>query len=79
MYQNNVFVFANTNFVDNFGGEIGVPIEILIRERPVKVVVKRIVDYFPTIESDDESFILMDLDSLNRAQRNRAEIKNLFQ
>ena len=26
---------------------------------------KRIVDYFPTIESDDESFILMDLDSLH--------------
>ena len=63
--QNNVFVFANTNFVDNFGGEIGVPIDILIRERPVKVIVKRIVDYFPTIESDDESFILMDLDSLH--------------
>lgn len=53
-------VIANNVFKESFGVKDDIPIQILINDRPVNIFVLDTIDYFPSIESHDKSFIIMD-------------------
>ena len=61
----NIPVISNKTFVEIFGINNDIPLQILINEIPVNVLVENQIDFFPSIESEDESFIIMDEDILH--------------
>ena len=61
----NIPVISNKNFIEIFGVNNEIPVQLLINEIPVNVLVKNEIEFFPSIESEDESFIIMDKDILH--------------
>ena len=61
----NIPVISNKNFIEIFGINSEIPVPLLINEIPVTVLVENQIDFFPSIESEDESFIIMDKDILH--------------
>ena len=56
----NIPVISNKNFIEIFGINSEIPVPLLINEIPVTVLVENQIDFFPSIESEDKSFIIMD-------------------
>ena len=58
-------VIASVSFVDEFGGEDGNPLEISIDGVPVKVSVRDIIEFFPTLGMNDQPFLVADFEALH--------------
>ena len=59
-------VVANPRFLASTGSRIGRPLVVKVMDRPTPIVVRELVDYFPTMSPDGGGFILADLESLMR-------------
>ncbi len=62
-------VVASASFFRRFGGSIGDEIEVYIGGRRLNVLLADTIDFFPTLDSYTDSFILADLDTV-RAHAN---------
>jgi ABC-type lipoprotein release transport system permease subunit len=58
-------VIASTLFIEKFGGEDGKIVEVSLDGVPVKISVRDIVDYFPTLALDEEPFLIADFEALH--------------
>ena len=58
-------MIASTQFVETFGGEDGRPLEISINGIPVKVSVRDIIEFFPTLGINEQPFLVADFDALH--------------
>jgi len=58
-------VIASVQFVEAFGGEDGKPLEISISGIPVKVSVRDVIEFFPTLGMNDQPFLVADFEALH--------------
>ena len=58
-------VIASVQFVDTFGGEDGTPIEISINGVPIKVSVRDVIEFFPTLGRTEQPFLIADFEALH--------------
>ena len=58
-------VIASTQFVETFGGENGKPLEISINGIPVKVSVRDVIEFFPTLGINEQPFLVADFEALH--------------
>ncbi len=58
-------VIASTSFIERHGGKDGKPFEISLDGIPIKVSVRDVVEYFPTLSLDEEPFLVADLEAIH--------------
>ena len=58
-------VIASTTFVERYGGEDGKIMQIAMDGTPVNISIRDVVEYFPTLALDDESFLLADIGAVH--------------
>lgn len=58
-------VIASESFVERYGGGDGKLIEISLDGTPVKISVRDVVEYFPTMSLEQEPFLLADFEAIH--------------
>ena len=58
-------VIASTSFIERYGGEDGKLLEISLDGTPVKVSVRDVIEYFPTLALDEEPFLIADFEAIH--------------
>ncbi|MEE8045329.1 MAG: ABC transporter permease [Dehalococcoidia bacterium] len=58
-------VIASTQFIEQFGGEDGKVLEIAMDGTPIKISVRDIIEYFPTLALNEEPFLIADFDAIH--------------
>ena len=58
-------VIASIHFVETFGGEDGAPLEISIDGIPIKVSVRDVIEFFPTLGINEQPFLVADFEALH--------------
>ena len=58
-------VIASVDFVEEFGGEDGTPVEISINRVQIKVSVRDVIEFFPTLGMNEQPFLVADFEALH--------------
>ncbi len=58
-------VIASISFIEEYGGENGEILEISLDGTPVKISVRDVIEYFPTLALDQEPFLIADFEAIH--------------
>jgi len=58
-------VIASVAFIENYGGGDGELLEISLDGTPVKISVRDVIEYFPTLSLDQEPFLIADFEAIH--------------